>query len=472
MTKRQQICKKLVKNAKAVSPIIATLMLVLITVGAAGAFYLWQTGWQGTVTSKVGNANVQSSLTIGGSTTMYEFGATAAQYFEAANPNVAVNVQKGGSGAGLVAVGTGAIDIGMISAPYNTIAGYTNYPDLNKDGVKDIGSDFVQTKAAYDAVVVIVSSANTHALDGVSTNVMKDLYHYNGGFVLPTGVGTVWTPSFGGFGVAGVTVPLTWGQLPRQDYYVTGSNAAGTSAITLDVAYTLTPLPTAGDTVYVQDSAGAWTRGTVTSLAGVNLVVSQTIVAAGASNTKVWFCCPASATQIKIYDRSDVSGTEETFNNNILANPTKGQLEDNAIDVTKTGGHVDSNQNMVATISGSNDALGFAAYGVAKQSTTVAMPKLLLTKSDINNNGVKGEYPTDEANPAAGTTGVASTSFTTASKTPQTADSTTMLYGGGKAIYFLTVGQPSGEAKIFIDYCLAPEMNANICTAAGYINLY
>ncbi len=135
--------KKLMKNIKAVSPVIASLMLVLVAVGAAGAFFAWQSSWQDDMTENVSDAANELSdasggqvLTIGGSSTVYEFTKVAAPLFEEAYPGVKVDFQSGGSGAGRAAVQNGMVDIGAASSPTNI------------DGV-------VVHQVATDAVVMI-----------------------------------------------------------------------------------------------------------------------------------------------------------------------------------------------------------------------------------------------------------------------------------------------------------------------------
>jgi phosphate transport system substrate-binding protein len=210
--------KRLVKNAKAVSPIIATLMLVLISVGAAGAFYVWQSGWQSDVTKKAGGADIHSSLSIAGSTTVYPFTAVGVELYQAANPNVKIDYQAGGSGAGVASVGTGAVDIGSASRTMNPSESAL-YPDLNKDGKKDLTGTMVQTLIGYDAVVIVVPSANTHGLVSMNETVLRCIYYVNGGASpLPADViaAQAWMPHAGAkynwteiFNNTGITTP-TW----------------------------------------------------------------------------------------------------------------------------------------------------------------------------------------------------------------------------------------------------------------------
>ncbi len=58
---------------KAVSPVVATLILILIAVAAAAALYLWLVAWQGNITGGIGQPGAQTTVSIGGSTSVYPF---------------------------------------------------------------------------------------------------------------------------------------------------------------------------------------------------------------------------------------------------------------------------------------------------------------------------------------------------------------------------------------------------------------
>ncbi|MCI4373195.1 MAG: hypothetical protein L3K02_06085, partial [Thermoplasmata archaeon] len=101
------------------SPVVATLILILIAVAAASALYLWLVTWQGSITGGIGNQHVQSTLTIGGSTSVYPFDQVAVSWFEQNETDVAVTDSQGGSGAGMLAVCNGADQVGAASFPEN-----------------------------------------------------------------------------------------------------------------------------------------------------------------------------------------------------------------------------------------------------------------------------------------------------------------------------------------------------------------
>ena len=93
-----------IRDGKAVSPVVATLILILVAVAAAAALYLWLVAWQGNVTGGIGSPSAQSTLTIGGSTSVYPFTQVAVQQFQQNNSNIVISNNQGGyEGGGGVA---------------------------------------------------------------------------------------------------------------------------------------------------------------------------------------------------------------------------------------------------------------------------------------------------------------------------------------------------------------------------------
>ena len=92
------------KNEAAVSPIVATLVLIVVAVVGAVAVGTIM-GTFSTQVSKQANANGASdasstTLLVGGSTTMYPVINVIAPWFDTNHSGYTVNVQQGGSGAG------------------------------------------------------------------------------------------------------------------------------------------------------------------------------------------------------------------------------------------------------------------------------------------------------------------------------------------------------------------------------------
>lgn len=168
--KTKNIFSKLAKDAKAFSPIVAVLMLVLVSVGSAGAFFIWQSGWQGEIQTNVaGNDEMlgESYLRCGGSSTIYPVLVDAAQAFMADNPQITVEVKTGGSGSGRTGAALGYVDIGASSSTPSDDY-YDEYPDM------------VGTIIGYDAVVPIVNDMSAIGLKAIDDVTLSIIYGVNG----------------------------------------------------------------------------------------------------------------------------------------------------------------------------------------------------------------------------------------------------------------------------------------------------
>ena len=113
--------KKLKKynGRKAVSPVVATLILIIVAIVGAVAVGLIVSGI-GNQTSKNANAGgaasqSQTQLFIGGSTTVFPI-VEAAQGAYQSSTGTQLVISQGGSDAGMQGVLSGALDIGMASS--------------------------------------------------------------------------------------------------------------------------------------------------------------------------------------------------------------------------------------------------------------------------------------------------------------------------------------------------------------------
>ncbi len=355
--------KKLAKNVYAVSPVVATLTLVLASVGTAGALYVWQTGWQIDITDKIGTGNVQANLKVGGSSTVYEFSAVAKEIFEAQNPNYKIELQKGGSGSGIAGAGMGLVDIGAASKDASTDSSWGDYPDLNRDGKKDLGLEMVQHLVGYDGVVVIVDADNTHGLADINEDTLINIYEavYDG-------------------------TPMTWGEVPTTHVEV----------------------------------------GTV----------------GGTPTTPCNSDDPAE--EVDTYDRSDHSGTEECFCEKLLSKGLKDAAKQ--MDAGYTTFSYQGNQDLVAALAQDPDGIGFTAKGIADNSPGVRV----IPFADEDGSG----------------------GLATGDGLPSNSEIKSGDWPGSRPLNFITVGQPTGAAKVFIDFCLNTEMNQDICELSDYVSIY
>jgi phosphate transport system substrate-binding protein len=134
------------KNKDAVSPVVATLILVLVAVASATAFFLWQTQWQQGQTDKINESQPSQTLTLAGSTTVYELAVIGADGFQKAFPLYKVSVIGGGSSAGVTATIEKTADIGMVSSAAKLAEAQTKNADVRGYTL------------GYDAVTPITSS--------------------------------------------------------------------------------------------------------------------------------------------------------------------------------------------------------------------------------------------------------------------------------------------------------------------------
>jgi phosphate transport system substrate-binding protein len=350
----KKICKRLVKDAQAVSPIIATLMLVLVAVGSAGAFYAWQTGWQKDNTESMSDFNTKSNLLIGGSSTVYEFTAIAAPLFEEVS-DIKVSYQAGGSGSGVIGVGEGVVDIGSASR-YVKSTEYEDYPDL------------IEHTVAYDAIVMIVSDDNVHANNTQLTiTEIQAVYHINGGVALLDCPADV----------------QTWaGAVPPSSPFI----------------YNAT------------DHEVQWTDGTL----------------------------------VNIYERADHSGTEDVFCHKLLRGD-EAQLDeqDPAINCP-AGNKITGNAALLTTLAGDPDGLSFMSFGAAKESNDVEMLNI-----DFGNGYIK---PTE-------------TNIKKPVGDPE-------KYESYRPINYITLGEPTGYAKMYLEFVRGTMMNQDIADECGYMSIY
>ncbi len=154
----REMIKKLFNDDAGVSPIIATLVLIVVAIAGAAAVGVLMGSFSSDVSSSSsseGAANGASTeLLIAGSTTVQPVSEVLAEAFMRANQGVKVSVQGGGSGAGISSAEMDIVDIGAASEDVDTV---TAHPTLQKH---QIGAS---------AVVVIANG-----ITGTTTDVQLD----------------------------------------------------------------------------------------------------------------------------------------------------------------------------------------------------------------------------------------------------------------------------------------------------------
>src|SRR5271157_4039099 len=143
---------KRMNNDMAVSPIVATLVLIVVAVIGAVAVGTIM-GTFSTQVSKQANANQanaasQNEILVAGSTTVDPITQLAGKLYTATNPGIKVTSQAIASGAGVQAVGNGVADIGAVSETVKP-AWLTQFPNLQ------------QYQIGMGAIAIITNAKNT-----------------------------------------------------------------------------------------------------------------------------------------------------------------------------------------------------------------------------------------------------------------------------------------------------------------------
>jgi phosphate transport system substrate-binding protein len=120
-------------NDKAVSPVVATLVLIVVAIIGAAAVGALLGMFSNNVGSQANAENTgaasSTTLSVVGSTTVQPFSELAAKSYEASHQGIQINIQGGGSGAGVTAVGQKVADIGSTSRAIKDTE-ITTYPTL------------------------------------------------------------------------------------------------------------------------------------------------------------------------------------------------------------------------------------------------------------------------------------------------------------------------------------------------------
>jgi phosphate transport system substrate-binding protein len=141
---------KRMNNDMAVSPIVATLVLIVVAVIGAVAvgtiMGTFSTSVSKNVNANQANAASQSEILVAGSTTVDPITQAAGALYSAQNPGVKIVSQAIASGAGVQAVGNGVADIGAISEPVKS-AWMTQFPNLKQYQIGEGAIAIITNKA-------------------------------------------------------------------------------------------------------------------------------------------------------------------------------------------------------------------------------------------------------------------------------------------------------------------------------------
>jgi flagellin-like protein len=455
-TKMSKIARRrrarLQRDGKAVSPVVATLILILVAVAAAAALYLWLVAWQGNVTGTIGQPGPQSTVTIGGSTSVYPFDAVAVPQFEANNSGISISNNPGGTGAGMLAVCHGAIDIGA-SSSLQTVSGLES-----ADGCP---ATTVITTVAYDAVDVAVPVANTHGLQSISFDTLTAIYDRASTASTPTLVAT----TIDGALLSATPLstipagPLTWNEVPA---CVAGATSCG--------GVTGTDLPEAVET---SAAVGAG----VACPGNAALICSTTGTPAGVSPCGFTICAGGANNVIKTVARSDASGTTQSFEARLLGATSatafatslsglgfsgcgsNNLIADCGMTATLTAS---GNPAVITTIAGSADSIGYASDGLIKNAGSGVVAVSFLAPGQLAGTGTG--YTNGGVFPSTGATGTIAAGITSSTTVPN--------YAGWRPFEYVTTNTPTGEVQRFIQYVLDPANNLNFASESYEVSIY
>jgi len=437
-----------IREGRAVSPVVATLILILVAVAAAAALYLWLVAWQGGVTSSIGSPTAQYTVTIGGSTSVYPFTAVAVTQFQQNNSNIVISNNQGGTGAGMLAVCHGSVDIGM-SSSLQTVAGLQTNDQCP--------ASTVITTVAYDAVDIVVPSANTHQLQSMSSDTLALIYE--GTSTAPTLLTTTDNGQSISGGILNVApwsthAALSWNQIP----------ACVFAAATCGGVTTAGALPISMSTSIGAGVACAGNAGLICENAGAS-PCGFSVCAGGANNV------------IKTVDRSDASGTTQTFEARLLGATSASAFASTFAGLGFSGCgsnnliadcgyvatlHGNGNPGVISSVAGSPDALGYASDGLARTSGSGVA---LVAFNNVNQAACATTGCSNGAVlPTLGATGTISAGIKVSA--------TTANYAGWRPFEYVTTNTPTGEVQRFIQFVMDPANNQNFASESSEVSIY
>jgi flagellin-like protein len=433
---------RLLREKQAVSPVVATLILILVAVAAAAALYLWLVAWQGGVTGSIGAPNAHATLQIGGSTSVYPFDAVAVAQFEQNNTNIVVSNNQGGTGAGMLAVCHGSIDIGTASS-LETVAGLETSDQCP--------STTVITTVAYDAVDVAIPTANTHGLLSINWDTLNLIYDRASS---TPATGTPTTLNGVAFPTGYPVGAITWADIPAA--------VAGVTIGTLGVEEV--------------ESAGAGPGGAACAVPYAADICAGTF---GTTATPCgWSICTSGAAAIDTVARSDASGTTQSFEARLLGYTSATGFAANLASLGFSGcgsnnliadcgltavKSAEGNPGVITAVAGDANSIGYASDGLIKVAGSGVTYVPFLAPGQAF--GVTaGQYSNGGIVPTTGATGTIAAGILTST--------TVANYAGWRPFEFVTTNTPTGEAEQFIQYVLDPANNQNFATESYELSIY
>lgn len=309
--------KKIFNDEAGVSPIVATLVLVVVAIAGAAAVGTIMGSFSSDVSdsASAGDAMAASSTTLrlAGSTTVTPVAELIAEAYMDTR-DITVDVQEGGSDAGISGALNDLIDIGMASKDVTK----ADYPDIEKHTI------------GYSAVVVIANCAGINESTNVSMADLATMY--------------------------------------------TDADADGKTTVSTSLGGTIDPT--------------------------------------------------GSSTTLTLFQRSDASGTEETFAKALDGTVFETDKDMDSSDAVGASG----NQGVLDKVIATTDSIGFVDYGFAKDASGVSIVAIE-NFGPVEESDIKGVLRGDDT-----------------------------LYNEDltRPLNFLTNGEPSSLEKDFIDFAMSP----------------
>ena len=455
---------------RGVSPVVATLILILIAVAAAAALYLWLVVWQGNLTKGIGQPGAQATLTIGGSTSVYPFSSLGVSWFEQNNTDVAISDNQGGTSAGLLALCSGAIDIGASSQPLTASTLETSYGCPST-----YGSTITITPIAYDAVDLVVPTSSTHGLLSMNWDTLALIYTQASSSTptlpIPATIdGQALTASITPLPAQGTEID--WNEIPAavQGAAFTGIGVAADSpeALTGVAAAAGTPCTGAGFTNDVCATAGP-----------------------GTGTPCGWTVCASGAQPIVPFERSDGAGATLTLEAKLFGAVSKSAyatsfaalgysgcgsnnvLSDCGITLPSSQQEV-GDTGVLSSVAANPNAIGYASDGLARSTSGIGEVPFAAI-GQVSAAGVPqttaGFWQTSGSNfayngivPTTGSTGSIAGGITVSG--------TVNNYAGWRPFVFVSLEPYTGLAQEFVTFLTDPAVNAALALATHEVGLY
>lgn len=476
--------KAFLQDSKAISPAIATLILIVIAaVAAAGIGFIVQKA-QTNTQSQTGNQDLSASgtIVIKGSTTVLPITQIAATDFMKKYPAINLQISGGGSDIGKLDIYEKTVDIGASSAIWGDAYTYNGITiPARKDIImQDAGENAAiwETKIGTGMIVIAGNLQDPNAGNALITSIKVVPGSSTG--IIPGSGTTAGSVQIGyddlqnaykGSGL--LNIPLLSGSVTSVTLTNNGNGYANNvSNITVNfiggggtgASANVTTIDTNGNITGINLISGGSNYTSAPTLTFTQIGVTPTTPATGTTTISTPTVSGSGITGVQVIQRSDPSGTEDTFSKWLSsatsANPTgtgngaglRGADAQLTSSLTNVPGY-QGNQGVRDQINAATKTIGFVDISFATGGT--------------NDNGDKSVIAATMAGTAASSTtkGVGK-DYDKASKTA--ADSGPN--GLSRDLFYYSQGVPTGAVKAYLDY-ITSSAGQDAVHAAGFYSI-